>query len=123
MSKYQNILNGDLLPSETGNTYINNKRIEYKNMLVNALLAAAERLLEAGEIQQALWFANKALARDSQREDAYYIMMKAQVMAGQRTPAIETYMACKNFLESDLGLKPSLSIRKMYDKVRSDMPV
>ena len=54
ISENPNILNGDLLPSESNNKYIKSKRIEYKNMLISALIAASERLLEAGEVQQSL---------------------------------------------------------------------
>ena len=49
--------------------------------------------------------------------------MKAQMMAGQRTPAIETYMACEKFLESDLGIRPSNQIREMYDRLKSEISV
>ena len=37
--------------------------------------------------------------------------------AGQRTPALETYFACKKFLEEDLGIDPSKKIYGMYKKV------
>lgn len=120
IKKNENLVSGDLLPSETDNAYINSKRTEYKNLMVNALVAASGRLLEAGEIQQALWFAQKAYSRESSREDVYVALMKAQMLAGQRTPAIETYLACKAYLENELGIKPSIQIDDLYKKVVSE---
>lgn len=113
----QNILYGDLLPAETSNSYIKQKRNEYKNMFVNALVAASQRLLEAGEFQQSLWFINKALARDPMREDVYVTMMEAQLKSGQRTPALETYFACKKFLDDELGIEPSKKTNELYKKI------
>lgn len=117
ISKNEKVITGSLLPSETDNLYIKQKRIEYRNKVVDALVAATERLIDAGEIQQALWFAHKALARDKTREDVYISLMRAQYEAGQRTPAIETYFACKKFLDEELGIGPSKRISLLYSKV------
>ena len=116
----ENIISGALLPSEHSNVYIISKRNEYKNKVVDALLAASNRLIDAGEVQQSLWFAHKAYSRDAKREDVFVTLMKAQMKAGQRTPAIETYFACKKFLEEDLGIDPSQKIYGMYKQVISD---
>ena len=42
------------------------------------------------------------------------------MLAGQRTPAIETYFACKKFLESEMNMKPSLLINNLYKKVLTE---
>ena len=123
LEKNENIVSGSLLPSETHNTYIHRKRIEYRNKIVDALVAAAERLVDAGEIQQALWFAHKALSQDNSREDVYVVLMKAQIKAGQRTPAIETYFACKKFLDEELGIEPSKTMFNLYSGVITETPV
>ena len=112
-----------MLPSETKNAFIKQKRLEYKNKIVDALVAATERLVEAGEVQQALWFGHKALSQDSSREDVYAALMKAQIEAGQRTPAIETYFACKKFLDEELGIEPSQTISKLYTGVITETSV
>lgn len=123
IEKNRNIVDGTLLPSETENAYIKQKRNEYKNKVVDALVAAAERLIDAGEIHQALWFAHKALSRDDSREDVFITLMKAQLKAGQRTPAIETYFACKKFLDEELGIEPSRQITDLYSRVVKETPV
>ena len=112
-----------MLPSETDNLFIKQKRNEYRDKVVDALVAASERLIDAGEIQQALWFAHKALSRDDSREDVYTTLMRAQYEAGQRTPAINTYFACKKFLDEELGIGPSKIISNLYTKVVQESPV
>ena len=90
----------DLLPSENGNDALASLRVDYRNRLVDALVAASTRLVAAGEAQEGLWFARAALQRDRSREDAYICLMQAQLAAGQRTAALETYFA------DELGIDP-----------------
>lgn len=118
-SKKDYLINGDLLPSESENTEILKLRKSYKDKIVNALITASERLLEAREIHQALWFAHKAVIRDSSREDTYLLLMKCQMAAGQRTPAMDTYYACKRYLDDKLGLEPSKRLNLMYKNLVS----
>lgn len=120
INKNKTIFDSDLLPSENNNSFILRKRHEYKTKIINALIAASQRLLEAGEIQQSLWFATKALCRDAAREDVYLTLMNAQIRAGQRTPAIETYLACQKYLKNELGIDPSKRIKNLYQTVLDD---
>ena len=65
----------------------------------------------------ALWFAREALRRDSSREDAYAAQMQAQIAAGQRAAALETYFACRAYLAEELGIDPSPRIVELYRAV------
>ena len=103
----------DLLPSENGNDALASLRVDYRNRLVDALVAASTRLVAAGEAQEGLWFAQ----RDRSREDAYICLMQAQLAAGQRTAALETYFACRRFLTDELGIDPSLETMRLYRSV------
>lgn len=107
----------DLLPSENGNDALASLRVDYRNRLVDALVAASTRLVAAGEAQEGLWFARAALQRDRSREDAYICLMQAQLAAGQRTAALETYFACRRFLTDELGIDPSLETMRLYRSI------
>lgn len=107
----------DLLPSENGNDAIAALRVDYRNRLVDALVAASTRLVAAGEVQEGLWFARAALQRDRSREDAYTCLMHAQLASGQRTAALETYFACRRFLADELGIDPSLETVRLYRSI------
>ena len=62
----------------------------------------------------ALWFAREAAGRDRSREDACAALMEAQLGAGQRAAAIDTYLSCRRYLAEELGIDPSPSIVALY---------
>ncbi|MBR5259635.1 MAG: hypothetical protein IKV48_04090 [Eggerthellaceae bacterium] len=104
----------ELLPGEKGNDYILTMRDHYHTQMVDALVAASSRLAESGEVRGALWFAREALRRDRTREDAYAAQMEAQIAAGQRTEALNTFFSCRQFLAKELGIDPSVRIVSLY---------
>ena len=105
---------GDLLPSENGNDDIVAARRRLRINLVDSLVCASGRLLESGEPRAALWFAREAAGRDRSREDACAALMEAQLGAGQRAAAIDTYLSCRRYLAEELGIDPSPSIVALY---------
>lgn len=107
----------DLLPSEDDNGAIAALRADYRNRLVDALVGASTRLVAAGEAQEGLWFARAALQHDHTREDAYVTLMRAQIAAGQRTAALDTYFSCRRFLADELGIDPSLETMQIYRSI------
>ena len=104
----------DLLPSETENSYIAAMRRKYRSRRVDAYVAAAMRLVDAGESAAALWFANAALESEPSREDAYFALMRAQSGSGQRTQAMETYRSCGSYLSQNLGIDVSGRMSDLY---------
>lgn len=48
------------------------------------------------------------------REDACAALMEAQLGAGQRAAAIDTYLSCRRYLAEELGIDPSPSIVALY---------
>ncbi|MFR9169476.1 MAG: AfsR/SARP family transcriptional regulator, partial [Gordonibacter urolithinfaciens] len=107
----------DLMPSEQDNEFVMQARKDRRMQLVDALVAAAERLVAADDAQEGLWFARAALRRDRTREDAYTALMRAQIAAGQRTAALETYFECRRFLTTELGIDPSLATMELYRSI------
>lgn len=107
----------ELMPSERDNELIIRARDEYRMQLVDALVAAANRLILADSVQEGLWFARAALRRDRTREDAYAALMRAQIAACQRTAALETYFSCRRVLTSELGIDPSLGVVALYRSI------
>lgn len=104
----------DLMPGEQGTAAIERMRAECRMRLVDSLVTAAKRLGEAGHVQESLWFARAALRRDESREDAYTVLMRAQVAAGQRAAALDTYFTCRRYLADGLGIDPSLETMAVY---------
>ena len=43
--------------------------------------------------------------------------MEAQIAADQRSAALETYFECRQFLNEDLGIDPSLRLVELYRSI------
>lgn len=104
----------DLLPSETENAFIAAMRLKYRARRIDAYVSAALRLVDAGEADTALWFAEVAADACPGREDAAFALMRAQAASGQRVQAMETYRLCAKHLAEELGIDPGDRMREMY---------
>lgn len=111
---------GDLLPSETKSGIILKAREDYKIKLIDSFAIAAKKLLEIHEYDLARWFAQSAIEHDPTREDAYTVMMEAQIACGRRTAALATFFECKKYLSEELGLDPSAHIKLLYQDILED---
>ncbi len=66
------------------------------------------------DASQALWFAEHATQTGLVREDACMALMRAQMFAGRRSQAINTYLRCADYLREELGLDPSSELERLY---------
>lgn len=107
----------DLMPGVESSPIIESWRKEYRSRLTDALNTASNRLRCAGNIQDALWFAQAAYQREPAREDVCMTLMRAQIDAGQRSAAIATYHACRKSLADELGIDPSLETMNLYTHI------
>ena len=106
---------GDLMPAEEGSDLVAKLRDDQRMRLVDALVTAATRLVDAGNPQWAIWYARAAAERDRTREDAYVALMRAQIAYDQRTAAMMTYLNCRRVLGEDLGIDPSPEMQALYE--------
>jgi DNA-binding SARP family transcriptional activator len=84
------------------------------------MLEASHIMAENGKELPALWMAKRAYQADSNKEEVYRALMGAQIKAGRRTSAMQTYFACKNFLSEELGVLPSQLTTNLYQKILMD---
>lgn len=108
---------GEIMPGDSGTAAIERARSEYRLRMVDALVAASRRLVAQRRAQEGLWFARAAFKRSSAREDVYTALMEAQLAAGQRSSALETYFACRKYLVEELGIDPSLETMALYRSI------
>ena len=121
-AKIEVLYRGSLMPSEKNVRAVNAQRDRYRALYVDAMVAATECALQAHDMRVALWFARKAMEEDQTREDVYRALMKAQIASGQRCPAIKTYLSCRDYLQSSLGLDPSIETRELYNALVTTDP-
>lgn len=113
----QETFDAPLLPAEGGCETVGQFRERFATEMVDGLVAASCRLRRDGEPQGALWFAREALRRDGTREDVYAALMRAQMVSDQRSAALDTFFACRDFLGDSLGLDPSPSLQALYQSL------
>lgn len=89
--------------------------------LLQARLEAHERLVgyhrKQGHWQQAIHWAQQALALDPIREHLYHAVMSCQYSIGDRASAIRQYKICAELLQNELGIRPSQELHSLYKRI------
>lgn len=111
------VYRGDLLPGDIYDDWFAPLRERCRQEFGDSMLRAAQLLEAQRDYMGALQMTRAALAHEAWREDLYQAALRCQIAAGQRSAAIETYMACRHKLSEDLGLDPSADTRRLYDQV------
>ena len=121
-ARMETLYRGGLLPSVKDNAFIIAQRRRYKSIFVDAMVSGVYKALDTRDGRIALWFARKALEEDSEREDVYTAMMRAQMEVGQRCSAIRTYLQCARYLRDELGLDPCAETKALYEQLIASDP-
>ncbi len=116
----ERLYRGELLSGCIYDDLIGAAQQRYRLLLVDAILAGSQLYSEMGHDNNALWFARKAYEIDPTREDVYRVLMYVQNRAGQRTSALQTYFACKKYLNEELGILPSQRTTALYQDLILD---
>ncbi len=111
------IYRGDLLPGDMYDDWFSDARDGYRSDFGDAMLRARALLLEQGDASAALRLVRRAIAADPWREDLYQAALRLQIATGQRSAAVETYLACRSKLVEDLGLDPCVDTVRLYEQV------
>lgn len=108
---------GELLGGQTCDDYLETVRERCRNVYIDAMTCGVNRLIEAGNNQQALWFAQRLTERSKMREESMLALMCAQAANGQRSAAIETYMKLKKRLHELYGIEPGKKTNMIFDMI------
>lgn len=112
--KLADIYRGDLLPGDIYEEWFSDSREQLRQDFCDAMVQGALAAEQTGDPATALLFLRRAAAVDSWREDVYQGAMRCQILSGQRSRAIETYMSCRSKLVEDLGIDPSPETARLY---------
>lgn len=108
---------GELLPGDLYDEWFAPIRDRYRLDFVAAMLRVVELLLEADDPNEAAVYARRALSVDPYREDLYQALLRCQIASGQRSAAIETFVACKTQIAEELGLDPAPETVALYQQI------
>lgn len=101
-----NIYRGPYLPGVDG-VWAAIERENLEHRFQEAALELARLQLEAGELSAALQTSQRALERDSCREDAHRLAMQIFAAMGNRAGVVHQYERCERLLLEELGVPPS----------------
>jgi DNA-binding SARP family transcriptional activator len=117
LAEIADLYRGELLPGDAYDDWFGPLRERCRHDFEDAMLRLAIILEARDDPQGGLAHLRKAMLFDPWREDLYQAALRLQIAAGQRSAAIETYLACRARLVEDLGIDPSAETRRLYEHV------
>ncbi len=101
------------LPGEDG-AWVEEKRRELSDLLVQGLERLADACLAAGDPREAVRHAEELATLEPYRESGYRRLMQAHASAGDSAEALRVYERCRRFLADELGAYPSAESEAAY---------
>lgn len=106
---------GDYLPERRHEDWC----IDERERLQVLFLRGAERLaqinLSMAELDQAIFWSEKILNKDTCWEEAYRILMQCYYQKNNRPQALKWYQKCCERLEEEIGVQPMPATEQMYN--------
>jgi DNA-binding SARP family transcriptional activator/ABC-type branched-subunit amino acid transport system substrate-binding protein len=102
----ERLLRESFIPGENVD-WVETKRREYADIRSRALNVLAEASLRLGSADEAMRWAEQAIAAEPFRETGYRLLMQAHGATGNRAEALRVYERCRSLLREELGANPS----------------
>jgi YVTN family beta-propeller protein len=109
----ESLLLEPFLPGEAG-TWVENKRRELADVRGRALGVLTDASLRSDDPEEAVKWAEQAIALEPFRETGYRRLMEARIAAGDRAEALRVYERCRQLLADELGAYPSPETESIY---------
>jgi len=94
--------------------WVETERERLRREYISALLSLAVLYLESGDATRALQACQRAIASDACLEEGYRLTMRIYAAMGDHAAIARQYQACKEALESELGVPPSPETEELY---------
>ncbi|HYM63988.1 MAG TPA: BTAD domain-containing putative transcriptional regulator, partial [Gaiellaceae bacterium] len=111
---------GDLLEDEPYAEWSFELRDQYRDRVVQTLLAASGAALAERDLQAALQHAEKALGLDRFLEPAYRLAMLTYYALGQPHDALKLAARCRALLADEIGTKPGSELQGLEGAILAD---
>ncbi len=115
-------LTGELLPDWTADDWIFLERERLRQLCLHGLESQAIRLLELGRHGEAIEAGLAAVRAGPLRESAHRVLIQIYLSEGNATEALRQYDWYRRLLRSELGLNPSVQVRRLVARLRQDSP-
>jgi predicted ATPase len=94
------------------------ERQRLEDQYLGALQKLVVALEQAGDLDQALEYARRAVIADPLREEAHYELMRLYAAAGQPSACLHQYQELERLLREELGESPSAATRALAEELR-----
>ncbi len=108
---------GDYLEDDPYSDWTLLRREALRDAYSTMLTMLSSISIEAGDYTGAIIWAQKLLAQDNCREDAYRLLMTSHHRLGQHNRSAYWYGLCVRSLERELGLEPSQETQELYRNI------
>lgn len=112
---------GDLLEGRY-DEWLLPQRERLQRRFLDTLAKLAAKLDAAGEVSEAIRYAERLLVHDPLHEETYRRLMRLHDAQGDRARALRTYHVCTATLERELGVEPSAATRAAYEALLLSEP-
>jgi DNA-binding SARP family transcriptional activator/TolB-like protein len=112
-------LDGEQSPTPEFEDWLQERRAEFLEETVRALLELARSDIAASASRRALDRARHALTLDPLCEVAHRIVMTTMSALGERSSALRHYEETRRLLGEELGVEPEEETERLYDRVAS----
>lgn len=96
------------------------QRREWRRRSVEALVRAAQASMDAGALERAREWSERAIYLDRGSEAACRALMMSLALAGNRAAALERFDALTVHLHEEVGLSPDDETRRLADRIRRE---
>jgi predicted ATPase/DNA-binding SARP family transcriptional activator len=110
---------GELLPG-FHEPWVFTERQQLAEVYLESLHQLTAALEQAGDLEQALEYAHRAVSADPLQEEAHYDLMRLYAAAGQPSATLRQYLELERILREELGEAPSPATRALAEELRQD---
>lgn len=113
---------GEPLPEDAYAEWAQEPRTEMYRLQLEALEGGGEAAIAVGDPDQAVQWAEMALAREPLRERSHLLFVRALATAGDQAGALRAFDTFRRRLAEELGLDPSADARELQARIlRGDL--
>ncbi|MFK0173660.1 ATP-binding protein [Streptomyces sp. NPDC090306] len=108
------LFTGELLPEDRYTVWTEARRSRLALQREQLLLRLAEARLAEGAAAEAAALAEQVLAASPAEELAHRVLIDASIRQGLRRRAVQQYHACRQILDTELGVRPGPEIERLH---------
>jgi DNA-binding SARP family transcriptional activator/tetratricopeptide (TPR) repeat protein len=118
------VYEGELVPGFTCDSlpfeaWLREERGRLQRLALEGMATLAERGLARADYRRAEEMAQRQLALEPWREEAYRQLMQALALRGERSAALAQYKACRAVLADELGAAPAAETEALAARIRA----